>query len=280
MRLGKDVTDMHTRILREPAAVAAGIDESTDAAFRYRPAQALPVERDLRTFGWTLEEGPVHSAHCLHVFDASGVDSAAMMCALVGLNESERALTIVVGVGGSTQRAVLVGMGFGEVLGEDVALEELAVRARRLLDQSAYLPQFRKFGNLRLDLLGREAYCAGKPLGLNPREFALLWRLADSPEVTVTKQELIHDVWNMGFVPETNSIAVHMSRLRRKLSLVGLPRIIETSNTGGYRLCVRDLIRQDDERAIGATGLSDADIQSPAFQAPVAPPAHSAPERD
>src|SRR3546814_13135438 len=33
---------------------------------------------------------------------------------------------------------------------------------------------------LRLGLLAREAHVGTKPLNLNPREFALLWRLADS----------------------------------------------------------------------------------------------------
>ncbi|WP_374410934.1 winged helix-turn-helix domain-containing protein [Novosphingobium colocasiae] len=194
----------------------------------------------MRRFGWTLDDSSFRTGRvCL--FDAAGMDSAAMMCALVGISEAERAMAIVLGVTASSQRAVLVGMGFAEVLGDDVTLEELAVRAKRLVARSAYLPRFRTFDRLRIDLLGRDAYFNGRPLDLNPREFTLLWRLSDSPDVTVSKPDLIRDVWNMGFIPETNSIAVHMSRLRRKLSDVGLPRIIETCNTGGYRLCVRDL---------------------------------------
>ena len=96
-------------------------------------------------------------------------------------------------------------------------------------------PRTRRVGRLTLDLLAREAFGDGKPLNLNPREFALIWRLADSIDQFVSKQALIYDVWRMGFVPETNSVAVHMSRLRRKLAFVGFAGIIEHPPSGGDR---------------------------------------------
>lgn len=231
------MTDMHLQAAQDQT----GKTTLGHPDLRFRLWGAMSPERDLRRFGWTLDESPTGGRR-VGLVDVAGMDSAAMMGALVGFADAERGMAILLGVSSSSQRAVLIGMGFAEVLGADISLEELAVRAKRLLTQSQYLPQFRAFGRLRLDLLGRDAYFAGKPLDLNPREFTLLWRLSDSPDVTVSKPDLIRDVWNMGFIPETNSIAVHMSRLRRKLSDVGLLRIIETCNTGGYRLCVRDLV--------------------------------------
>jgi DNA-binding response OmpR family regulator len=58
----------------------------------------------------------------------------------------------------------------------------------------------------------------------------------DTPGETVDKRELLRDVWNLTFVPETNSVAVHASRLRSKLAAAGLPGWIQTVPGGGYQL--------------------------------------------
>ena len=90
-------------------------------------------------------------------------------------------------------------------------------------------------GPLRLDLFHRDAACDGRWLALHPREFALLWRLAETPGRTVSQQELLADVWRLTFEPGTNRVAVHIARLRRKLAGVGLDPLIATDGPG-YRL--------------------------------------------
>ena len=98
------------------------------------------------------------------------------------------------------------------------------------------LPSFRDIGCLRLDLLARDGYVRARPLGLHPREFALIWRLADCPGVAVDKKALIRDVWRMAHVPDTNSLAVHVFRLRAKLAIAGLAGLIGSAPSGGYYL--------------------------------------------
>ena len=48
---------------------------------------------------------------------------------------------------------------------------------------------------LELELLGREATYDGRSLNLHPREFALLWRLSETPDEPVSREALIRDVW-------------------------------------------------------------------------------------
>ena len=62
--------------------------------------------------------------------------------------------------------------------------------------------------------------------------FGLLWRLLDQPGQAVSKQTLLRDVWHLRFQPETNSLAVHVSRLRKKLGHA----VIDTVRGIGYRL--------------------------------------------
>ncbi|MCB2067011.1 MAG: winged helix-turn-helix transcriptional regulator [Erythrobacter sp.] len=98
------------------------------------------------------------------------------------------------------------------------------------------LPRWRDLGPLTLDLFHRDARQGARWLGLHPREFGLLWRLADSPGERVTRAQLLKDVWRLNHEPETNSVEVHVSRLRAKLALAGCESLVETAPEGGYRL--------------------------------------------
>lgn len=147
-----------------------------------------------------------------------------------------RKWTLVLGVDDARERVRLLRMGFGDVVGHDTPLEEVEVRARRIADLGETLSRYRNYGVLRLDLLQRDGYVAGKAVGLHPREFALLWRLMEAPGEPVDKAELLSEVWRLTYVPETNSIAVHVSRLRGKMARAGLNGWVQTSVAGGYYL--------------------------------------------
>ena len=83
-------------------------------------------------------------------------------------------------------------------------------------------------GPLTLDLFHRDARAGERWLALHPREFALLWRLAEQPGEPVSLATLLREVWRLEFEPGTNSVEVHVSRLRAKLALAGMPRLIES----------------------------------------------------
>jgi DNA-binding response OmpR family regulator len=147
-----------------------------------------------------------------------------------------RALTILIGIEDSGMRADWLRQGFGEVLPARVSLSELEMRATRVRLAAEAEPRRRRHGALELDLLQREGTVRGKRLGLHPREFSLLWRLAQTPGRAVAPQDLLTEVWQMSFKPETNSLAVHVCRLRAKLAAMGLGGIVSTTPDGGYAL--------------------------------------------
>ncbi|QFT78880.1 winged helix-turn-helix domain-containing protein [Erythrobacter sp. THAF29] len=103
-------------------------------------------------------------------------------------------------------------------------------------DGDALIPRFREAGHVTLDLFHRDGRVEDRWLGLHPREFELLWRLAEEPGQRMTKQQLLADVWRINFEPETNSVAVHVARVRAKLDLFGLSNILVTHPEGGYLL--------------------------------------------
>ncbi len=192
----------------------------------------------MRRLGWTLVapelEPPQAEAPPLIAMPHRAVVGDWVM--LVGASAKRRRRVLAVGVDDPGERARLLRLGFGDAIGGSLDLEEIESRALRIDEAMRSLPRERSLGPLRLDLLVRDAFISGRWAGLHPREFLLLWRLAEEPGVAVPASDLRSDVWRLAFRPETNSLAVHVSRLRSKLRTAGLDGLIETVADGAYRL--------------------------------------------
>jgi two-component system OmpR family response regulator len=206
--------------------------------FQWFAAGPVPVGCDLRRLGWKLlrENEAVPEGEVLPLIAMPARLVLREWVTLFGATPARRRRVLVVGVEDALERARLLRLGFGDAIGAQPHLEEVECRALRIEERIHSLPRHRHVGPLRLDLLAREAFVAGRAVGLHPREFALLWRLADHPGETVGSGSLLTDIWRLAFRPETNSLAVHVSRLRSKLRVAGLDGLIETTAEGGYRL--------------------------------------------
>ena len=99
-------------------------------------------------------------------------------------------------------------------------------------------PRFREAGDLTLDQFHHDGRVEDVWLGLQPREFAMLWLLAERPGELVADTQLAADLWRIRFGWETGSIAAHIDRLCTKLMVVGLARLIASDGEGGFFLGV------------------------------------------
>ena len=201
------------------------------------PSREPPDQWDLRRAGWHLGQACGNSlAECKNVLlcDVRDLDNAERM----GLVEADRPAwrLILLGVEEAAERARLLTLGCAEALPSCTSLKELTARAKRIDEMFGLLPRWRMIGPLTLDLFHRDARQGTKWLHLHPREFGVMWRLSDMPGECVTRRQLLQDVWRINHVPETNSVEVHVSRLRSKLAGVGCEKLLETVPEGGYRL--------------------------------------------
>lgn len=91
-------------------------------------------------------------------------------------------------------------------------------------------------GSLRLDTTARRLTLADRPVKLTPTEFRIVHQLALTPGRTVTREQLLTEVWGPAYVEATDYLWVHLSRLRQKLRLPDQPPLIVTERGLGYRL--------------------------------------------
>ncbi|WP_237164826.1 winged helix-turn-helix domain-containing protein [Paraurantiacibacter namhicola] len=191
----------------------------------------------MRSHGWQLCRGH-HGARatCKHVLLCDLRPLAASEGIAIAEADQPAWRMIMLGAEEPATRAALIKLGCAEALPAATGSSELAVRAARVADMFDMLPRWREIGPLTLDLFHRDARSGANWLRLHPREFGVLWRLADDPGEPVTREQLLRDVWRLNHIPETNSVEVHVARLRSKLAANDCSGIVVTDPRGGYRL--------------------------------------------
>ncbi len=125
--------------------------------------------------------------------------------------------------------------GGDDYLVKPFSLAELAARIEALLRRPAELPQtWLRVGTLELNLATGTAKRGQRVLDLLPREFGLLEYFARRSGQIITRAMLFQEVWNYNFVPKSNLVDVHLSRLRRKLDAPGETPLIENIRGVGF----------------------------------------------
>lgn len=127
--------------------------------------------------------------------------------------------------------------GANDYVTKPFAFEELLARARAVM-RNAEQPSATELvvGDLRLDLLSKVAWRAGRRIELAPREWALLELFMRHPTQVLSRAQILSSVWDYSFDPGSNVVDVYVGYLRRKLNVPGLEPLLHTVRGAGYRL--------------------------------------------
>ncbi len=74
-----------------------------------------------------------------------------------------------------------------------------------------------EFGSIRIDLRSAEVHRDGAEVELSAREFRLLCYLIEHRGATVSRDELLTEVWGYRAAPSTRTVDVHVAWLRQKI---------------------------------------------------------------
>ncbi len=117
---------------------------------------------------------------------------------------------------------------------------ELMARVEALLRRAPVRPIAQTsgfdFGSIHVDLMGTEATRDGKPVNLSAREFQLLRYFIDRRGATLSRDELLKQVWGYSANMFTRTVDVHVASLRQKLEDdPKQPQFILTMQGIGYK---------------------------------------------
>jgi len=93
-----------------------------------------------------------------------------------------------------------------------------------------------RFGDVQIDFRRAEVTRNGAPLDLSAREFQLLRYFVEHRGATLTREELLNEVWGYHAMPSTRTVDVHVAWLRQKIEPNPRhPQFILTIHGLGYK---------------------------------------------
>jgi len=120
--------------------------------------------------------------------------------------------------------------------------QELISRIQAILRRVQALPSMKEetiyaIGRLNVHAEQREVILDGDTVELTPKEFELLLFLCRHRGKVLSRQQLLHGVWDYHFLGDTRIVDVHVSHLREKIEKnARSPQYIMTVRNVGYKL--------------------------------------------
>jgi two-component system alkaline phosphatase synthesis response regulator PhoP len=141
--------------------------------------------------------------------------------------------------GQTVDKVVGLKIGADDYLTKPFEMLELLARIEALLRRSTVPLQSRavhQFGAVQVDLRKAEVLRDGKPVPLSAKEFQLLRYFIEHPGATLSRDELLSEVWGYDATPSTRTVDVHVAWLRQKLEDdPKQPQLILTIHGLGYK---------------------------------------------
>jgi DNA-binding response OmpR family regulator len=131
-------------------------------------------------------------------------------------------------------------LGADDYLAKPFNPSELVARIKAILRRAqaeVVPPQVIDVYGIHIDILKREVIIKDELLKLRTKEFDLLTVFAQNPDIVLSRERLLNQVWGYDYYGETRTVDVHVNHLRDKLD--GSPADIETFRGTGYKLVER-----------------------------------------
>ena len=131
-------------------------------------------------------------------------------------------------------------LGADDYLVKPFAMSELLARVEARLRREKSVPppegESYRFGEVEIDFRKAEVTRAGQPIALSAKEFQLLRYLIRQRGATLSRDELLNEVWGYDAMPTTRTVDVHVAWLRRKIEPAPRkPQYILTVHGLGYK---------------------------------------------
>jgi two-component system alkaline phosphatase synthesis response regulator PhoP len=121
----------------------------------------------------------------------------------------------------TVDKVVGLKIGADDYVTKPFEMMELMARIEALLRRAPMRVQepeeVQQFGDLKIDLRGTEVFRDGKNVALSAREFQLLRYLVENRGKTVSRGELLKEVWGYNAETYTRTVDMHVASLRQKI---------------------------------------------------------------
>lgn len=153
--------------------------------------------------------------------------------------------------GEDVDRILGLEIGGDDYLTKPFVMRELVARVRANLRRASRAPvpsspttetaaipsSVRRIGPLEIDPSAHTVRVDGSVVSLKPKEFDMLLYFMERPDITLSREALLRNVWKYEHSVDTRTVDVHVRGLRQKIeSDPSNPVLLETVRGYGYRL--------------------------------------------
>jgi two-component system alkaline phosphatase synthesis response regulator PhoP len=165
----------------------------------------------------------------------SGLD----VCRQLRSNGVDTPIIMLTARGQEVDKVIGLEMGADDYVTKPFSIKELLARVRahlrRAKKQVADIETY-NFGDVNLNFKKYYATKGEREIDLSPREFELLKYFIQHRGETITRDQLLDDVWGYDNYPFTRTVDNHIAKLRQKVEAVPAdPKYIITVHRVGYK---------------------------------------------
>ncbi len=153
-------------------------------------------------------------------------------------NAATADIPVIMATARGTEYDKVIGLDLGadDYLAKPFGMMEMVSRVRAVLRR---VGQERNEGVLRaggltMDVRAHSVFAGERKIELTLKEFGLLRKFMENPGVAFSREQLLADVWEEGYMGESRTVDVHIGTLRTKLGPWG--ELIRTVRGVGYRM--------------------------------------------
>ena len=195
-------------------------------------------EVETATEGYRAERMALSGNHDLIVLDLMlPGQSGLAVCERLRCKGLRTPILMLTAMGSVDDRVTGLRLGADDYLTKPFAMQELLARIEALLRRVPQPERSVTVGEACVDLDATRVMRDGEPVEVSARLFQLLAYMIDHAGQTVTRDQLLNEVWGHKSLPATRTVDVHMASLRRIVEAdPKSPTHLVTVHGIGYRL--------------------------------------------
>jgi DNA-binding response OmpR family regulator len=231
MKTGEEQNRAKILVVEDEPNMVVGLRDN----FEFEGYEVITARDGVEGLQLALEESPDLVVLDVMMPRMSGLE----VCKQLRAQRASIPIIMLTARGQEVDKVVGLELGADDYVTKPFSIRELLARVKAVLRRTSVLPKDldqHSFGDIEVDLRRCRVLRSGKALDVSSKEFELLKYFICHAGETLSRHQLLEDVWGYEHYPTTRTVDTHLVRLRQKLEPnPEQPQYFLTVHGTGYR---------------------------------------------